>query len=352
MCQATQALGSCLGLSQPDEDYHQFIAADPAKAYEFVTACRCPFPDDDDSNEEDEDEDEDHDDEEDNEEEDSGAKEKRDKPAKVPCDGGEKCFCDKPLAEHPDHPLGWSRAGRTHYVSNADHFNVIQNIILDYEEAYAKDDTKEMWAVDDDSAGADVLAHLLVKLFMNTLAYLERDDLLKPDSEIQNLGLMMGTWVSLRKELRGYSLPQSKSKSSLGPTKDKKKWASHSYINQIAAYAKKYDIKLVGPRNLDQFPKKADANADLPVLESNLYKADVFGYARAYKAYKSQCGEVPSFMARFKRDKPCNQKLDGDSLDITSWKPSERKGCHYVKKDPLTKKQIEESKKGGIMSTA
>lgn len=376
-----------------EEGYYMQLA-DPAEASTFVCLCEAPWDGDSDDEEDDSGDEEEGDGEED---EDVNARKKKaadktkDKPAaKIPCDGGKKCRCGKPAAEHPDHPWVLTMAGRAKFNSQGDHcdvrdpanfemytFNdhfaygvleVIQNLILDYEEAKGGSDWKPMWAVVegltfflktntgltyalmDDGEGASAVTLLLARLFMNALAYLEREGLLKRDSEVKNLGLIMALWMSLAGDFDGSGLLEGCKKESLGPAKDKKKWQPHLYADQVVAYAKKYEIKLVGPSDLDEILEQLGDDADLPNPESNTEQADVFGYAKAYKKYKSKYGRVPSMMAGFPRKRAGNQPMGGDSLDITSWTPAERKKSAFNGKDPLGKRELDAIKKGMVMS--
>lgn len=85
------------------------------------------------------------------------------------CDGGETCLCKKPLTERPDHPWTMSIAGHAKlrttliqlslrdpdsmnmYTYN-DHvgygiMEVIENLLLDFDEAKSKDNLEEQWVI-------------------------------------------------------------------------------------------------------------------------------------------------------------------------------------------------------------
>jgi hypothetical protein len=186
----------------------------------------------------------------------------------------------------------------------------------------------------DDGDGVDAAYQLIGRLFMSMLARLEREQLLSKDSEVPNLGLIMALYVAIGKLARPYGLLEESSQESLGPAKDKKTWEPHAFGNQILAYARKYEIHLAGPHDIDEMVAELDANVDLPVPESNSgAKADPFGFAKALKNYKSEHG--------------CR---GGDKLDITSWTSAERKAKSFSKKDPLGKKEIDALKQGMVMS--
>jgi hypothetical protein len=89
------------------------------------------------------------------------------KPKKAKCTGGRTCICNKPAAEHPEHPYTVSISGYRNFIDLVAHTNlrspdafdmyifndyegygileVLQNLVLDFIEA--KDNWKEQWAV-------------------------------------------------------------------------------------------------------------------------------------------------------------------------------------------------------------
>src|SRR6185437_14529417 len=132
-----------------EADY-RLATGNPVHAYSYICICRPPFEREDD---EDEWEDEQSDDE-DNPQESSDR-----------CDGGQSCLCNKPAADHPEHPwlityAGWRKFYTQHihaslrcpdnfdmYTYN-DHagygmLEVVQNLLLDYVESDSN--WKEQW---------------------------------------------------------------------------------------------------------------------------------------------------------------------------------------------------------------
>jgi hypothetical protein len=167
------------------------------------------------------------------------------------------------------------------------------------------------------------------------------------DAAIPNLGLVMALFIDFARGARSCSLLKSAKKVSLGPMKDKKKWQPHHFDSHIVAYARKYDIPLVGPRGIDETVAKAEADVELPTPESNNdSKADPFGFVKTLKKYKDERGGITSFLA----GKPSVSPIGGDNLDITSWTSAKRKSKAFDKQDPLSKEHIAALKKGEILS--
>lgn len=137
-------------------------------------------------------------------------------------------------------------------------------------------------------------------------------------------------------------------KESLGPKADKKNWHPHEFASHILAYARKYDIKLVGPHDIEDLISEANANVDLPVPESNNGpKADPFGFEKALKAYSTKYKGVTQFLS--KRNKAGKTAIGGDALDITTWTPAERKKFSFDNKDPFRPAEIAALKRGDVL---
>ncbi|KAK3332601.1 hypothetical protein B0T19DRAFT_457490 [Cercophora scortea] len=333
---------------------YKMATHNPITAYEYVCICKAPFPDG-----EDEDEDED-----------------------------EEADKDDDAKNHPDHPWKLTVAGkaktfnmRSHCdLRDPDNFNmytfndhmgygvveVIQNIFLDYEEAAGN--WKEQWAICeglaffmptgfadpivgiDDGELAGATFELTGRLFVSTLAHLERENQLSKDSEVKNLGLIMALFLKLVHDHKDYGFFESSRAESIGPAKDKKKWSPHRFVDQVVSYAHKYDIAITGPKNAAEMVADCKMDAALPLPESNTAKADVFGFAKALKNYTNKHGGVCAFLSP--RKEGATTRIGGDYLDITSWTPAERKKHAFNKKDPLGKKEIDAIKEGLVLGLA
>jgi hypothetical protein len=188
---------------------------------------------------------------------------------------------------------------------------------------------------------------LIGRLFMSMLAKLERQKLLSQDSSIINLGLVMALFMDFARGARAYGLLEESEEEPLGQAKDQKKWQPHYFDNYILAYARKYDIKLVGPHNIDEIIADADPDVDLPVEVASNSKADPFGFARCLTDYKIEFGGSRAFLAG---NKSSRTPIGGDNLDITAWSSAKRKSKAFDKKDPLGKKEIDALKEGLVLS--
>ncbi|KAF3273340.1 hypothetical protein TWF970_009126 [Orbilia oligospora] len=337
--------------------------------------CQAPF-----SGEDDEDEDEeDEEDEDEDEDEDEGNGNSN--PSRRRCDGGRTCICNKPVEEHPDHPWKITFAAKRKFFNQRSHCSLrdpdcfgmhtyndhagfgvleaIENLILDFEEA--KDNVDEKWVICEtlgyfihtdhtatmfginDGERVRELCLMLVRLFMTTLALLERDNLLGPDSRIKNLGTIMALWMFAKTVFNDQGCVEAHNEEpeeSLGPKKDKKKWMNSSFDSLIFVYAKKYNITLSGPRIIDSLIEDceqdmATEDVDLPLPESNnLPKSDPFNFVSGLKKYKSDCSP---------------RKIGGDKLDITTFKSTERKGAAFDGRDPLGRSEITSLKEGLVL---
>ena len=147
---------------------------------------------------------------------------------------------------------------------------------------------------------------------------------------------------------------ESSNKQALGPAKNKKKWRSHAFDDQIKAYAQEYDIKLVGPYNIKDLMDKADGTVDLPLPASNTAKADPFAFTKNLKRHKEEQGGLSEWMALSSGyHKPVdgdNTPIGGDNLDITTWSSEKRKEKSFDDKDPLSQEMIDALAEGLVMA--
>ncbi|SPQ26482.1 695b8046-1e8c-4982-a7a8-4e2cd759b51b [Thermothielavioides terrestris] len=359
--------------------HYKLKMQNPVTAYSFVCLCRPPFPNGEDSDEDDEEDDDEEDGDEEGREVEDG--EESAKKKRSVCDGGKTCLCDKPASEHPDHVWKMSAAGKLKFLIQRTHFalrdpdnfsmytfndhlgygvlEMLQNLVLDYEEAAGN--YKEQWAVCeclafflqtegwiDDGDTVDATFELIGRLFMAMLAQLERQQLLSKDSEIKNLGLVMALFMAWARGARQYGLLEDEKEESLGPAKNKKKWQPSFFDNQILAYARKYEIDLVGPHDIDETVAEARGDVALPDPESSsTAKADPFGFAKALKKYKVEAGGISAFLSQ---NYSSNSPIGGDNLDITTWSSAARKSKCFDKKDPLSKAEIDALKQGMVLT--
>lgn len=150
-------------------------------------------------------------------------------------------------------------------------------------------------------------------MFLYLLAKLERSDLLKPDSEIKNLGAVIGLFVRFINDVEDYGID----------------WEDHD--SKLRAYATKWDITIHG-LNHQSYEKPANGTIELPSAEDN----DPWGWKKLF--------------AGLRKEKP--KGFGGDRTDVTSWTSIERKQHASDNKDPIPRAQLAVIKNGGIMRPA
>ncbi|KAJ5368896.1 uncharacterized protein N7496_008656 [Penicillium cataractarum] len=311
------------GSANADTEFRTIIARNPDSLWKFACQCRQIVGSDDDD-EEDEDED--------GEDEGEGEGEPKKTDDLPPCDGGKTCLCQKPIEEHPDHPYSLSLGGIQKFTTtsilcdlrNPDMFDmylyndfygyglveVLGNLLLDFEEA--KDDWKQQWYICeavmlfffrydpaalfmiDDGDGLDMFLHAVRTMFLAMMATLERLDLLKPDSEIKNIGMVMGLAIRL----------DAFAEDNEG-TEDLPKY--------LYAYAAKHNIVL------RDVPEDSELEEPVPATGKGAEAAQE------------------------------RTNTGGDQFDITTMSAPQRKKAHFDRKDPLDKEAIKALKEGLVM---
>lgn len=162
---------SAVSVSRNVDASFRLAVRDAEKANTYRCVCRPPFVDgnnDDDEWDDMDSEDEDGDDDNNNGDEGAGGEKDKEgnKKEKAKCDGGKSCVCNKPASEHPDHRWILTYGGYRKFIDqytmqdlrDPDNFamytyndhmpygvlEVIQNLVLDYEEA---SNWQEQWWV-------------------------------------------------------------------------------------------------------------------------------------------------------------------------------------------------------------
>ncbi|KAK4246106.1 hypothetical protein C7999DRAFT_42421 [Corynascus novoguineensis] len=353
------------GSANVDVDY-KIQTRNPLTAYRFLCLCRAPFRD----------------------EVDRKSLHRK----AVKCDDGKTCLCNKPASEHPNHVWKVSFAGKLKYLTLSAHFalrcpdvfgmytfndhgtygvvEILQNLILDFEEAAGN--YKEKWAICEalafwlqgdglfvtqisDHYVADATLALVGRLFMSMLALLDANKLLSKDSEIQNLGLIMGLFMCFASACRDYNILKDEEKEFLGPPKDRKRWVPDYFDDQILAYSRRHRIALAGPNKLPKIIANAAANVDveLPVPPGPVAPArwGPFGFAKALRKYKEEFYGITAYFGSFSggRAKETRSPIGGDHLDITTWTSAERASKTFDGKDPIGRKEMNALKEGRVV---
>ncbi|KAJ5170605.1 uncharacterized protein N7500_003388 [Penicillium coprophilum] len=256
----------------------------------------------------------------------------------------------KPASEHPGEKWIFTNAGLAKWmalkhgtaVRDPDNFEMyvyndfcgyaimelVENLLLDFEEAAG--DWKMQWAICeatalyfqmdsfmpmigcDDGDGVKAVCIAFATMFLSMLATLERNDLFKPDSEVKNLGAVIGLFIRFIVDVEQYGID----------------WDSHDA--KTKAYAAKHDVTVHG-LNHERYENSSGETVDLP--EATAGANDPWGWRK--------------ILAKLKKDK--NGQLGGDSKDITSWTPAERKKYAFDKKDPIPRSALTHIKNGRIM---
>lgn len=151
-------------------------------------------------------------------------------------------------------------------------------------------------------------------MFLAMMATLERNDLLKPDSEIKNLAMVMGLVIRL-------------------DAYDQDGDSFEDLPKYLHAYAAKHNIVLSDvPEDDEPEPVPATGKGSLPAPTAK--KNDPWGFAAELKKLAKE------------------QVVGGDKYDITTMSAADRKMASFNKKDPLDAKAIKALKEGLIMQLA
>ncbi|KAJ5788045.1 hypothetical protein N7457_003035 [Penicillium paradoxum] len=258
----------------------------------------------------------------------------------------------EPASEHPNEKWIFTNAGISKWmalrqqtsVRDPDNFEMhvyndyfgygimelVENLLVDFEEATG--DWKMQWAICEGTGlyfqmsaimqlvgcedGETVNAVFIAfgTMFLTMLATLERNDILKPDSEIKNIGAVMGMFIRFMVDLKDYGI----------------NWPQHE--PKIKAYAAKHDIKIYGLND----PCYEEPSDEVEIPEATAGANDPWGWKQAITKLREN------------KDEP----LGGDSKDITSWTPAERRKASFDKKDPIPRSALNRIKQGLIMELA
>ncbi|KAH8178613.1 hypothetical protein LIA77_00132 [Sarocladium implicatum] len=321
--------------------------SDPKEAYDWRTLCN-PAPESDDEDG--------FDDEEEDDDTDGGSEN-----PKSACDGGETCPCHKTPKEFPDHPYILTHAttykqhltrsmltlcdpdgfGMYTYNGHASYgaLEVAQNLLIDFDDAYRANNLREAWvnvetlamyftfsggdmmSMADDGQRIQETAELIAKVPLAALAAIWAQPESENKWEPKNYGWIMALYIQLTSLFSDASLLEPPASKAKGQTF---KWDPSKLDDYLKALAIKHDIKLV---DIDEAEVDEAKDTQLPDLD----KKDPWGWAKSFTAYKK------------------GVEIGGDSLDVTSWTPAERKKAAFDGKDPLPAADMKNIREGLVM---
>ncbi|RAH41046.1 uncharacterized protein BO95DRAFT_374144 [Aspergillus brunneoviolaceus CBS 621.78] len=233
---------------------------------------------------------------------------------------------------------------------------VAQNMLLDFKEAAGN--WKEQWAIcealallfntdsldpmvgidDGDLFGETMI--ILELMFLSMLAELEKQGQL---AHVRNLGWVMGMVTREADAMRSDGFIEAPE--GMKKKKKKKAYAGEHFVPYLLAYGVKHNITMYGPSNIADIIAEAEEEAEEQNVELPAAAQNPWGWATGFKAYERK-NKVTAYGAG-SRSKAA---IGGDSLDITTYSPAERKAQSFNKKDPLTKDMIKALKDGMCLS--
>lgn len=156
------------------------------------------------------------------------------------------------------------------------------------------------------------------------LAKLEHRGLLKPDSEMKSLALIMALFIRIAPQ----PFPVD---------------AFNDVDTRVLAYANKHKIAVrdVPGMRLSVDAIQADADkVELPDFKAGRY--DPWKWRRSFGDYLDEVEDLPFYAIK-------SNTMGGDGLDITTWPSDRRKKHSFDEKDPLGEEVIDSLKKGLVV---
>jgi len=154
--------------------------------------------------------------------------------------------------------------------------------------------------------------------FLTALNALERADLLKPDSKVKNIPMVMSMFLSLADDLDGTGAMEL---DMLGLE------IEQTWPQAVVAYAQAHDLNLEG-KGIYGSAEIADKFDDMSMEEFKKRRSsDRWGFKRAFKTFSAHWAEQ---IGR-------KNILGGEFFDIIKQSPAYRKQHAYDGKDPLDK---------------
>lgn len=209
----------------------------------------------------------------------------------------------------------------------------------------------------DNPSGVRAIYSLVARTFLSMFGRLEREAVMSEMSEVRNLGMIMSLCLKWAHDVRAdvdwdgelfvHQIKTSFRNDSVeltmaDGTTTTYQFAAGNFDGIVLSYANKYAIPLAGPPDIDNISAEVETDdVELPPVG---VKEDPFDLKKAHKSYVKKHGRCDG-----PRSKPV---VGGDSFDITTMSPKERKECSFTGKDPLSKKELKMLKEGMVMQMA
>lgn len=274
------------------------------------------------------------------------------------CDGGTECMCNKDPKDHPEWRWvvmregkkrklymtvysNYSNPGLFHMHVYSDHHGygigeLIENLLIEFKKAknpqeewvvvetiahwlFTFEELQPFLGVDDGQKVHDY-AGIVGTTLLAALNTLDRNDLLKPDSEFKDIALVIGLYLEVAANF-GDALDWPRGDESLWP-------------NQIVTFAKEKGIEIDMPFGVEKRIQRFDTGEKLPRKA-----VDRFKFKPLFKWIEQQYGTKPGPSA----SKPT---IGGHKFDITKWSREDRAEYAFDDKDPLPDKIVQDLKEG------
>jgi hypothetical protein len=189
----------------------------------------------------------------------------------------------------------------------------------------------------DDSDSVTQLIRLVGRTFLATLARLERERLLVPDSEVKNVGLVMSLFIKVARDMYDNDLLEEGQEETVklraaDGSMTRYTFDLANFDEYILGYAERHGIMVPGLS-----PDEGTAEM-LPVQTAE----DPWNTAGAFRKYEENHGRASG-----PDETPA---IGGDKYDITTWTSVERASASFNKRDPFSKKELVALKLGFLLS--
>lgn len=177
---------------------------------------------------------------------------------------------------------------------------------------------------------------MLERMFLTILADLDKQGSLSANSDVRNLGLVMGLYASNINAIQtDFPVQQDHDEGT-------DVFQGADFVPYLLEYARKHNITIHGPSDIDDIIANAEDEAEEDDVKLPSAKNDPWGWQAAFKRYERE-SRIPYSSERRKT------KIGGDALDISTSSSQERKKASFTKKDPFTPDMIKDIKEGMVL---